>query len=56
MIENISDFMSLAFMLALVVFMALVILMNFMHGHTLRRYEQEVEYYSDFYDEDENEE
>ena len=56
MIENINDFLSLLSILILLLILLLFLFRGLMHGHKIRRYEQEVEYYSDFYEEDDDEE
>lgn len=56
MIENINDFLSFGSMLVLISILLFFLFKGLMHGHKIRRYEQEVEYYSDFYEEDDDEE
>ncbi len=56
MIENINDFLSIGSMLIIILILFLFLFRGLVHGHKIRRYEQEVEYYSDFYEEDDDEE
>lgn len=56
MIENINDFLSFGSMLVLISILLFFLFKGLMHGHKIRRYEQEVEYYSDFYEEEDDDE